>query len=62
MAHGGTEDTKKIVDEAFAKATWKQINAVKNNKIYHLDSEYFGMSANLKAVEALDMLGAILYE
>lgn len=62
MAHGGGEETKKTVDEGLAKATWKQIDAVKNNKVYHLDSEYFGMSANLKAIEALDMLGAILYE
>ena len=45
------------IDEAI-----KSINAVKNNKVIYLDSEYFGMSANLKVIEALDLLGDILYE
>ena len=34
----------------------------KNNKVYFLENGYFGMSANLKAIEALDKLGDILYE
>ena len=44
------------------KILGKNINAVKNNKVFYLDSEYFGMSANLKTIEALDLLGDILYE
>ena len=48
--------------EELAKDSWKSINAVKNNKVIYLDSEYFGMSANLKVIEALDLLGDILYE
>ena len=35
---------------------------IKNNKVYFLENGYFGMSANLKAIEALDKLGDILYE
>ena len=42
--------------------TWQQFDAVKNNKVYDLNNEYFGMSANLKVIEALDLLGDILYE
>ena len=62
MTHGIIEDSKKTVEEEFAKETWKQLDAIKNNKVYYLENEYFGMSANLKAIEALDKLGVILYE
>ena len=60
--HALPEETKKTVEQELAKDTWKNINAVKNNKVFYLDSEYFGMSANLKTIEALDLLGDILYE
>ena len=60
--HALPEETKKTVAEELAKDSWKSINAVKNNKVIYLDSEYFGMSANLKVIEALDLLGDILYE
>lgn len=62
MTHGIPEDSKKTVEEEFAKETWQQLDAIKNDKVYYLDSEYFGMSANLKVIEALDKLGEILYE
>lgn len=60
--HALPEETKKTVAGELAKDSWKSINAVKNNKVIYLDSEYFGMSANLKVIEALDLLGDILYE
>ena len=60
--HALPDETKKTVAEELAKDSWKSINAVKNNKVIYLDSEYFGMSANLKVIEALDLLGDILYE
>lgn len=60
--HALPEETKKTIEEGLAKDSWKTINAVKNDKVIYLDTEYFGMSANLKAIEALDMLGDILYE
>ena len=60
--HALPEETKKTIEEELAKDSWKTINAVKNDKIIYLDTEYFGMSANLKAIEALDRLGDILYE
>lgn len=62
MMHALPEETKKTVEQELAKDSWKSINAVKNNKVIYLDTEYFGMSANLKAIEALDLLGDILYE
>ena len=62
MTHAIPEEAKKTVEEEFAKETWQQLDAIKNDKVYYLENEYFGMSANLKAIEALDKLGAILYE
>lgn len=62
MTHALPEEGKKTVEEEFAKETWKQLDAIKNNKVYYLENEYFGMSANLKVIEALDKIGEILYE
>ena len=62
MTHAVPEEAKKAVEEEFAKATWQQLDAIKNNKVYYLENGYFGMSANLKVIEALDKLGAILNE
>ena len=60
MTHAVPEEAKKAVEKEFAKATWQQLDAIKNNKVYYLENGYFGMSANLKVIEALDKLGAIL--
>ena len=60
MTHAVPDEEKKTVEEEFAKATWQQLDAIKNNKVYYLENGYFGMSANLKVIEALDKLGAIL--
>ena len=62
MTHAVPEEAKKAVEEEFAKATWQQLDAIKNNKVYYLENGYFGMSANLKVIEALDKLAAILNE
>ena len=62
MTHAVPEEAKKTVEEEFAKETWQQLDAIKNNQIYYLENEYFGMSANLKVIEALDKMGEILYE
>lgn len=60
MTHAVPDEAKKTVEEEFAKATWQQLDAIKNNKVYYLENGYFGMSANLKVIEALDKLGVIL--
>lgn len=62
MTHAVPEEAKKMVAQELTKSSWQNINAVKNDKVFYLDNEYFGMSANLKAIEALDLLGDILYE
>lgn len=60
MTHAVPEEAKKTVEEEFAKESWKQLDAIKNNKVHYLENGYFGMSANLKVIEALDKMGAIL--
>lgn len=63
MTHAEPEKSKKMVEDELNKNTsWKRIDAVKNDNVYYLDNGYFGMSANLKVIEALDKLGDILYE
>ena len=62
MTHAVPEAAKKSVDEELSKDLWKNVNAVKNNDITYLENGYFGMSANLQIVEAVEKLGDILYE
>ena len=40
---------------------WKHFEAVKNNRVYDLTYEYFGMSATFKYPDALEELQPILY-
>lgn len=42
--------------------TWQQFDAVKNNKVFDLNHEYFGMSANFNYQKGLEDLEGILYE
>lgn len=62
MSHAVPEAAKKSVEEELSKDLWKNVNAVKNNDITYLENGYFGMSANLQIVEAVEKLGDILYE
>ncbi len=62
ITHAVPEAAKKSVEEELSKDLWKNVNAVKNNDITYLENGYFGMSANLQIVEAVEKLGDILYE
>lgn len=62
MTHATPEIAKQSVQEELSKELWKNVNAVKNNDITYLENSYFGMSANLKIVDAVEKLGDILYE
>ena len=62
MTHAVPEAAKKSVEEELSKDLWKNVNAVINNDITYLENGYFGMSANLQIVEAVEKLGDILYE
>ncbi len=61
MTHGKPEEAKNSAKDKFKNdPTWKNINAIRDGKVTYLDSEYFGMSANLNVMEALNTLGKIL--
>ena len=62
-AHALPEQIQQMFAEEFKENdVWKHFDAVKNNKVYDLDAEKFGMSATFTYQEALEDLGKILYE
>ena len=62
-AHAMPESVMEMFDEEFrTNDIWKHFSAVKNDKVYDLPPEYFGMSANFTYPKALEVLDEILYE
>lgn len=62
MVHALPEETKAALESEMASdVAWQNINAVKEGNVIYLDNEYFGMSANLKVIEGLDMLSDIVH-
>lgn len=62
FAHGNIEETKKSFDDAFDKnPAYKELDAVKNNKVVDLDPSIFNVSANLQVKDAITTLGEIFY-
>ena len=61
-AHALPDQVMEMFNEDFAtNGIWKHFSAVKNNRVYDLTSEYFGMSANFSYPDALQELQEILY-
>ena len=62
LAHANPEESLKALRQEFeTNEAWQNFKAVKNEKVYALESGYFGMSANLLAGDALEKLCEILY-
>lgn len=62
MAHANPEESLAAFKQEFeTNAAWQSFDAVKNDKVVALETGYFGMSANLLAVDAMEMLTDILY-
>ena len=62
MVHALPEETQAALEkEMSTDSAWQRIDAVKEGKVVYLDSTYFGMSANLKVIERLDMLSYIVH-
>jgi len=60
--HGMPDEVVEMFDKEFKEnEIWKHFNAVKNDRVYDLEEELFGMTANLAAPEALDVLFNMLY-
>lgn len=63
MSHANPEESlKAFKQEVESNEAWQNFDAVKNDKLLALETGYFGMSANLLAVDAMEMLTDILYE
>ena len=61
-AHALPDQVMEMFNEDFAtNDIWKHFSAVKNNRVYDLTYEYYGMSANFSYPDALQELQEILY-
>ena len=62
-SHAMPEQVKEYFQQEFSNnETWQQFDAVKNNKVYDLNNEYFGMSAHFNYQKGFEDLEGILYE
>lgn len=62
MSHANPEESLAAFEKEFeTNKAWQNFDAVKNGKVIALETEYFGMSANLLAVDAMEKLVDILY-
>lgn len=61
LTHVSPEISKKAFDEEFEKGFWVNLDAVKNEKVFDLDPNYFGVSANMRVMDALKQMAEILY-
>ena len=62
MAHADPEESLEAFNQEIEKnQAWQNFNAVKAGNIVALETGYFGMSANLYAVDAMEKLVDILY-
>lgn len=62
-AHGLPDQAMEMFAEEFStNDIWKHFRAVKENRVYQLDYELFGMSCTFEWPEALQVLREILYD
>ena len=61
-SHAMPEEVMKNFETEFAQNDiWSKFSAVQNGKVYNLDNNYFGMSANFNYQKGLENLEGILY-
>lgn len=61
LSHMNPQMSKEAFDKEFQNPFWQNLDAVKNNQVYDLDSRLFGVTGNIRAVDALEELKNILY-
>ncbi len=62
LTHANPEESKKMFEKEFAdNEIWNNFEAIKNDKVYNLDNKYFGVSGNIRLVEAIESLAEMLY-
>ena len=63
LSHTEPAITKANFDKEFAKNDlWKMTNAVKKDKVFDLDNINFGVVANIRCAEALEILSNMLFK
>lgn len=61
-SHAMSEEVMKNFETEFSENDiWSKFLAVQNNKVFNLDNNYFGMSANFNYQKGLEELEGILY-
>ncbi len=62
-AHAMPEQVMENFEQEFAENdVWQQFDAVKEERVFDLENEYFGMSAKFNYKEALEKLEVVLHE
>lgn len=62
-SHAMPEQVKEMFQDEFqTNDIWKHFDAVKQNKVFDLDHQFFGMSATFRYQEALEALNPVLYK
>ena len=62
-SHAMPDQVMEMFQEEFENNDiWKHFDAVKEDKVYDLDNQYFGMSATFRYKEALEALNPVLYD
>lgn len=61
LSHADPEETAKAFESEFSKPFWQEIGAVRNGRVYDLDTVHFGVTANLDTVDAPVLLAEMLY-
>lgn len=62
LAHGNKEQAESIFSSEFEKDLWKEMNAVKEGRLIHLDDQVYPVTGNIHVMETLDSLIDTLIE
>jgi len=62
ISHGNPAETLRLLQAEFTNnPIWQNVNAVKNNRVYDLDSNLFDPNPGVSIIDALEDLAEILY-
>ena len=61
LSHADPEETAKAFEAEFQKPFWQEIKAVREGRVYDLDTTHFGVTANFDSIEAPGILAEMLY-
>jgi len=63
ISHGNPVETLRLFHAEFRNnPIWRNVDAVRNNRVYDLDSNLFDPNPGLQVIDALEELAKILYE